>query len=109
MPNLFSHKPVLLAETLEALRPGSNGRYVDGTVGGGGHAAAILAASNPNGWLSGCDRDGAAIEAATERLTDAGFAGRFEIRRGTFSDLADWVTPGSCDGLLLDLGVSSPQ
>jgi 16S rRNA (cytosine1402-N4)-methyltransferase len=57
--------------------------------------------------LCGCDRDGAAIEAARARLAE--FAGRFEVRQGNFADLADWVAPGSCDGVLLDLGVSSPQ
>jgi 16S rRNA (cytosine1402-N4)-methyltransferase len=57
--------------------------------------------------LCGCDHDGAAIEAAGQRLAE--FAGRFEIRQGNFADLADWVAPGSCDGVLLDLGVSSPQ
>ncbi len=62
------------------MKPG--GRYADGTIGGGGHAAAILAASAPNGWLFGCDRDGAAVEAAQARLAE--FAGRFEIRRGEF-------------------------
>jgi 16S rRNA (cytosine1402-N4)-methyltransferase len=66
-----------------------------------------LAASTPNGWLFGCDRDGAAVEAATARL--APFAGRFEIRRGNFAELAEMLEPGSCDGVLLDLGVSSPQ
>ena len=59
------------------------------------------------GWLYGCDRDGAAVEAARARLAD--FAGRFEMRQGNFAELADWVPPGSCDGVLLDLGVSSPQ
>ena len=103
----FAHKPVLLAEVLDALKPKAGGRYADGTVGGAGHAAAILAASSPTGWLFGCDRDGAAIEAARERLTE--FAGRFELRQGNFSSLADWVPAESCDGLLLDLGVSSPQ
>ena len=61
----------------------------------------------PTGWLSGCDRDGAAVEAAKERLAE--FAGRFEIRRGNFADLAEMAGPASCDGVLLDLGVSSPQ
>lgn len=103
----FSHKPVMLAEVLAALRPRDDGRYADGTVGGGGHAAAILAASSPTGWLFGCDRDGVALEAATRRL--ANFAGRFELRRGNFAEMADWVPAGSCDGVLLDLGVSSPQ
>jgi 16S rRNA (cytosine1402-N4)-methyltransferase len=108
VPN-FIHKPVMVAEVLAALRPQPNGRYADGTVGGAGHAHAILSASSPNGWLSGSDRDGAAIEAATRRLEEAGFAGRFEIRRGNFSELAGWIPPASCDGVLLDLGVSSPQ
>jgi len=103
----YTHKPVMMAEVLGALRPRPGGRYADGTLGGGGHAAAILAASGPNGWLYGCDRDGAAIEAAGRRLAE--FAGRFEIRRGNFSRLADWVPAGSCDGVLLDLGLSSAQ
>ncbi len=94
-------------EVLAALRPRPGGRYADGTIGGAGHAAAILAASSPDGLLFGCDRDGAAVEAANARLAE--FAGRFEIRRGNYAELADWVTPQSCDGLLLDLGVSSPQ
>ena len=103
----FAHKPVLLAEVLEALQPKATGRYADGTIGGAGHTAAILAASAPTGWVSGCDRDGAALAAASARLAE--FAGRFELRRGNFSELADWVPPGSCDGVLFDLGVSSPQ
>jgi len=103
----FVHKPVMVAEVLNALTPKPGGRYADGTVGGAGHAAAMLDASSPTGWLSGCDRDGAAVDAAVKRL--AKFAGRFEIRRGNFSELADWVPAESCDGVLLDLGVSSPQ
>src|SRR4051812_7913639 len=103
----FAHKPVMVAEVLGALAPMSGGRYADGTLGGAGHAAAILEASSPDGKLVGCDRDGAAIEAAERRL--AAYAGRFEIRQGNFSELAEWVEPGSCDGALLDLGVSSPQ
>jgi 16S rRNA (cytosine1402-N4)-methyltransferase len=97
----------MLREVLEALGPRAGGRYVDGTVGGGGHAAAILEASSPTGWLYGCDRDGAAIQAATERL--APFRGRFELRRANFSELAQWIEAESCDGVLLDLGVSSAQ
>jgi 16S rRNA (cytosine1402-N4)-methyltransferase len=97
----------MLAEVLEALQPNPGGRYVDGTIGGGSHAEEILKASSPTGWLYGCDRDGAAVQAATERL--GAFAGRFEIRRSNFSELADWIQRDSCDGILLDLGVSSPQ
>jgi 16S rRNA (cytosine1402-N4)-methyltransferase len=103
----FEHKPVLLAEVLEALKPRSGGTYVDGTLGGAGHAAAILDASSPTGWLFGCDRDGVAVEAARERL--ARFAGRFELRQANFAELSSWVPLGRCDGVLLDLGVSSPQ
>ena len=63
--------------------------------------------ASPTGWLYGCDRDGAAVEAARRRLAE--FAGRFELRQGNFAELADWVPIASCDGVLLDLGVSSPQ
>jgi len=97
----------MLQEVVAALRPRSGGRYVDATLGGAGHAAAILAASSPKGWLYGCDRDGAAIEAARESL--AGFAGRFELRQANFAELAGWVPEASCDGVVMDLGVSSPQ
>jgi 16S rRNA (cytosine1402-N4)-methyltransferase len=103
----FAHKSVMLREVLEALRPRAGGRYADGTLGGGGHAAAILAASAPDGWLDGCDRDAVALESARQRL--APYAGRFELRQLNFADLASWIAPGSCDGVLLDLGVSSPQ
>src|SRR5437762_599178 len=99
----------MVAEVLAALRPRPGGRYTDGTLGGAGHALAMLATSSPNGWLFGCDRDGAAVEAAASRLREAGFAGRFEVRLGNFSELADWIPPTSCDGVLLDLGVSSVQ
>ncbi len=98
----------MAAEVLAALSPCPTGRYADGTLGGAGHAAQLLAASSPTGWLFGCDRDGVAVETANTRLAEK-FAGRFEIRRGNFSELADWVPVASCDGVLLDLGVSSPQ
>ncbi|MDB6018905.1 MAG: Ribosomal small subunit methyltransferase [Pedosphaera sp.] len=97
----------MVAEALDALKVRPGGRYADGTLGGAGHAAAILAASAPIGLLFGCDRDGAAVEAAQRRLAE--FAGRFEVRRGNFAELVEMVEPESCDGVLLDLGVSSPQ
>ena len=102
-----THRPVMTAEVLAVLRPEPGGRYADGTIGGGGHAAGILAASSPDGWLYGCDRDGAAVEAAQRKLAE--FSGRFEIRQGNFSELAEWVPASGCDGVLLDLGLSSLQ
>jgi len=94
-------------EVLEALRPSPGSLVADGTVGGGGHAAALLRASAPTGRLAGCDRDGMAVEAAKARLSE--FTGRFEIRQGNYAELADWLEPESCEGVLLGLGVSSPQ
>ncbi len=85
----------------------STGRYGDGTVGGAGHAIAILEASSPTGWLYGCDRDGVALQAATRKLSS--YAGRFELRQGNYADLADWIELGTLDGVLLDLGISSLQ
>ncbi len=104
----FKHEPVLVGEVLAALKPQAGGRYLDGTVGGGGHAARILAASAPDGFLVGLDQDGMAIKAAGERL-GAEFAGRFELHRVNFAAAREVVAAGSCDGALLDLGVSSPQ
>ena len=98
----------MAAEVLAALNPKPGGRYADGTLGGAGHAMAILAASTPTGWLFGCDRDGIAVETARTRLGEL-YPGRFEVQRGNFSEIAKWVEVGSCDGILLDLGLSSPQ
>lgn len=97
----------MLAEVLDALcvRPG--GKWVDGTLGGAGHAAEILQASSPDGWLFGMDRDEDALNAARARLNQ--FAGRFELKRGNFAEMGERIPPASCDGVLLDLGVSSPQ
>jgi 16S rRNA (cytosine1402-N4)-methyltransferase len=103
----FRHQPVMLAEVLTAMQPRAGGRYLDGTLGGGGHAAAILARSGPDGWLYGCDRDTQALAAAQARLAE--YAGRFELRQGNFADAAQWVGEKCCDGVLYDLGVSSPQ
>ena len=98
----------MAVEALAALNLKAAGRYADGTIGGGGHAERILDASSPTGWLYGFDRDGVAVEAARQRLEQR-FAGRFEVRRANFSGMADWVIAESCDGVILDLGVSSPQ
>jgi 16S rRNA (cytosine1402-N4)-methyltransferase len=103
----FAHIPVMLREVLETIQPRAGGRYLDGTVGGGGHAAGILAGSAPSGWLYGCDRDEAAVAAAQKKL--AAYGERFEIRPMNYVDAGAWVAPGTCDGVLLDLGVSSAQ
>lgn len=109
-PAAFRHAPVLLAEVVAGLAPRPGGRYVDGTLGGGGHAAAILEASAPDGRLLGIDADPAALLAAGARL--APFGERATLVHGNFRDLARLARAGGfepIDGLLLDLGVSSHQ
>ena len=106
----WPHQPVLYQEVLEALRPRDGGRYVDGTVGAGGHAVGILAASAPGGLLLGLDVDPAALALAAERLRP--FGERAILRRGSYADLKahlEAVGWEGVDGILLDLGVSSMQ
>src|SRR5829696_2094918 len=106
----FRHIPVLLAEVLDALAPQSGGRYLDGTLGGGGHAAAVLEASAPNGRLLGIDADPSALAAAGARL--AAFGERVTLAHGNFRDIGRLAHEHGfeqIDGLLLDLGVSSYQ
>ncbi len=98
---------MLLPEVIARLEPKETGRYLDGTVGGAGHAEAILEASGPNGRLCGCDQDGEAVQAARARLEP--FEGRFEIRQLNFVELGSWLDEGTIDGAVLDLGVSSHQ
>ncbi len=102
----FSHKSVLVREVVAALRPADGRLFLDGTLGGGGHAKALLEAS-ATARLIGLDRDDDALAAATERLQP--FAGRFELHRANFVEMEQFTGPESCDGVLLDLGVSSPQ
>jgi 16S rRNA (cytosine1402-N4)-methyltransferase len=97
----------MLLEVLAALQPMKGGRHLDGTIGLGGHAEAILEAIKPTGRLYGCDRDGAAIEKARQRL--APFESLLEIHHGNYDQVAEWVGPLVLDGALLDLGVSSMQ
>ena len=102
-----SHVPVLLAETLEGLRVVEDGIYLDGTYGRGGHARAVLAMLGPHGRLLVMDRDPEAIADAEREL---GRDPRVAIRHAAFAGLADWEeTAGGLDGVLFDLGVSSPQ
>ncbi len=79
----FEHKPVLLTETIDSLRVKPDGVYVDGTLGGGGHALELLKRLGPEGRLIGIDQDGDAIAAAAERLKAAGRLVRFN-REGSF-------------------------
>jgi 16S rRNA (cytosine1402-N4)-methyltransferase len=104
------HQPVLLAEVLEGLHIRSDGIYVDGTFGRGGHAGAILAELGPKGRLFAMDRDPEAVQSAERQF---GGDPRFEIEQGTFTMLGKLVAQrrlkGQVNGMLLDLGVSSPQ
>lgn len=104
------HTPVLLNETLELLVTDPGGVYVDATLGGGGHSGALLQRLSPAGRVIALDQDDDAIAEATKRLSR--FAGRIEIRRANFGDVAAELASAriaSVDGLLLDLGVSSHQ
>src|SRR6478672_6997353 len=82
----FRHTPVLLTEVLAGLATHSGGYYIDGTLGGGGHAASVLEASAPNGRLLGIDADPAALAAAGTRL--AAFGERATLAHGNFRDLS---------------------
>jgi 16S rRNA (cytosine1402-N4)-methyltransferase len=106
------HAPVLSHEIRERLITDPSGRYVDATLGGGGHAAALLDALAPGAVVLGIDRDADALEAARQRLADALEAGRFRTVRGNFADLREILEAEAfrpIDGLVLDLGVSSYQ
>ena len=105
----FIHEPVLLQEVLEWMDVKPDGVYCDGTLGGGGHSGAMLRLSGGTATLYGIDRDMTAIEAATARLRE--FPG-FHALHGNFHDgKALLMAAGApkLDGVLLDLGVSSPQ
>ena len=102
--------PVLRDEVVRLLEPRAGGRYLDGTVGAGGHGRAILAASEPDGRLLGLDADEQILAIARERL--ASFGERVELVHANFRDLAEVARArdfAPLDGVLLDLGVSSLQ
>lgn len=108
----FHHVPVLLAETVEGLNIQPGGVYVDCTAGGGGHSSAI-AALLPEGRLISLDRDPDAVAAASARIGPAA-AGQWEVVHAPFSELdavlrERGLEPGSVQGILADLGVSSHQ
>jgi 16S rRNA (cytosine1402-N4)-methyltransferase len=107
---LDEHTPVLVEEALSALALRPQGLYVDATYGRGGHAARILAALGPKGRLIALDRDPQAIAAGRERFADEP---RLTLVHSPFDQLAVAVhahaDSAECDGILFDLGVSSPQ
>lgn len=104
------HRPVLLTEVIDGLAIKPDGIYIDGTFGRGGHSRAILERLGTEGRLLGIDKDPAAIAAAHQQF---GNDPRFSIERGSFADMASFVAQrgweGKVAGILLDLGVSSPQ
>ena len=100
------HRPVLLEEAIAALMISADGAYVDGTFGRGGHSTRILDVLSPLGTLAGFDQDPAAA-AEAERLAEQD--SRFRFQAANFRDLGHHIAPASLQGVLLDLGVSSPQ
>lgn len=106
----LTHYSVLLHEAVEGLSIKPDGIYVDGTFGRGGHSAEILKQLGPEGRLIGIDKDDRAIESAQQRF---GEDVRFTMIKGSFASMSERLAEmgllGKVDGILLDLGVSSPQ
>jgi 16S rRNA (cytosine1402-N4)-methyltransferase len=102
------HAPVMVGEVLELLAPRAGGEYLDGTLGGGGHAESILE-REAGARVIGVDRDPEALAEAGRRL--ARFGERVRLVRANYSDVVEvgGITPGSLAGALLDLGISSHQ
>jgi 16S rRNA (cytosine1402-N4)-methyltransferase len=107
---LNQHRPVLLSETVEALAIKADGFYLDGTFGRGGHSGEILKKLGDSGKLLALDQDPQAIEEARQKFVDDS---RFEIVQENFSNMEDIIKSRGMmqqlDGVLLDIGVSSPQ
>lgn len=106
----FHHVPIMVSEVLALLEPSRGGIFVDGTLGGGGHAEAVLSALPETGRLIGIDRDDEALRAAGARLSR--FGDRFTAIKGNFFDMKELLAArgvDKVDGILLDLGVSSHQ
>jgi 16S rRNA (cytosine1402-N4)-methyltransferase len=110
MENETAHVPVLYFEVLELLRPHPNGRFIDGTLGAGGHTAGILRASAPNGRVLAFDRDLEAISFTRKRLFD--FGNRVTYVHANFAEMGTLAPANGfdeVDGVLLDFGLSSRQ
>lgn len=110
VPFSDQHRPVLLNETVEALAVKPDGFYLDGTFGRGGHAAAVMEQLSGSGRLLALDQDPRAIEVAEQKFSNDS---RFEIVRKNFESLESVIDERGMtkkvDGVLLDIGVSSPQ
>ncbi|NIM70840.1 MAG: 16S rRNA (cytosine(1402)-N(4))-methyltransferase RsmH [Xanthomonadales bacterium] len=106
----YPHQPVLLAEAVTSLGIRGDGTYLDATFGRGGHSRAILARLTEQGRLFALDKDPQAVEAGRRALGDDP---RFAITQGSYADMGRWTrawgVAGELDGILFDLGVSSPQ
>lgn len=105
-----AHKPVLYQEIIHALQPRNGGRYVDGTLGAGGHARGVLEACAPDGHLLGLDVDSNALTIARETL--APYEGRIHLVQASHITLSEQLQKlqwNSIDGIVLDLGASSMQ
>lgn len=109
-PSIYSHTSVLLDEAIEGLAIRPDGLYVDGTFGRGGHSRALLARLSAEGRLIGFDKDPEAVRVGAELAAEDG---RFVVIQRSFADMAEELRQrglhGQVDGVLLDLGVSSPQ
>jgi len=101
------HTPVLVDEVVRFLMTGREGKYIDGTVGMGGHAEAILKAGGEGIRLVGIDRDPKALSVAAERLEE--FGDRVSLIQGNFSEISKHLAGEKCEGVFLDLGISSLQ
>jgi len=107
---VFAHVSVLLREVIEYLNPKPGNRYLDGTLGGGGHSEQILIDSEPDGLVLGLDRDEEALSAARQRLQR--FGDRLSARQASFADAGEILVAigwQAVDGVILDLGISSHQ
>lgn len=110
--NYTHHVPVLLDEVVRLLQPRAGGRYIDGTIGGGGHTAELLERSVPDGKVLGIDADAQALERVRVRFSSFVERGRLVLVHGNFSELAhiaDELSFAPVHGILLDLGFSSDQ
>lgn len=112
LPGDTAHVPVLPGEVIAWLEPHPAGRYIDGTLGGGGHTALLLEASRPDGRVLGLDADPAALERVRLRQAEAVASGRLLLCHANFSSMAQVAREAGfapVEGILLDLGLSSDQ